>query len=290
MRKFALLVVACCAALPAAPAGAQVPPRADYGGGDVTDASPGRDFNGRAGDNAVSLRVGENGTTVQVAIVALHTCGRQGVFEVLAGEVTTVAPDGAFTLTTVRTIPRSNRDEERVTVAGKIQGPRAVGTFTTLTTDRRGKRLCRGSGTWAAIQPPALPADAAPPPAGAVLRGPMPVSGLLPFSVALRVSPDGKRVRRFNASVPWRCKAPRTSTTSYYTRSTTIRPDGSFTYDQPFRVTFTDAVERGRIRITGRFVNGGAVGTLEMTATARRKSGKLIERCRSGKRTWAAAP
>lgn len=287
MRKLALLVAACCAALPTA-ADAQVPAQGDYAGGDVVDASPGRSFNGRAGDSSVSLSVSEGGTSVQVAIVALHACGRRGAFEVLAGDVSPIGTDGSFSISTQRTVPRTRGTKESVTVAGRIEGPRATGTFTSQSVDRRGRRTCRGSGTWTAIQAPALPADAAPPPAGAVLRGPMPVSGQLPYAVSLRVSPDGRTVRRLNASIPWKCKAPGFSTTSYYARSTRIRPDGTFTYSEPFRVNYTDAVERGRIRITGRFVNGGVTGTLTMTATARRKSGKLIERCRSGKRAWSA--
>ena len=214
MRKLAVLVAACCAALPAS-AGAQAPPprpQGDYAGGDVVDAAPGRTFNGRAGDSAVSLSVGENGTTVQVAIVALQSCGRRGAFEVLAGDVSPIGADGTFTITTERTVPRSRGTKERMTVAGRFEGPKATGTFTSQSTDRRGKRICRGDGVWSAIVQPTLPADAAPAPAGALLRGPMPVSGMLPFAVVMRVAPYVKRIRRLVASVPWKCKGPDRST------------------------------------------------------------------------------
>ena len=290
MRRISLVLCALIAALiGAAPAAAQAPAAADYAGGNVVDADPGKRFNGRVGDSAVSLSVSENGSNIQAAIVVLHAC-RGGAYEVSSGGQAPVASDGTFSVPMRRTF-RDGRTKvsETATLTGKLEGARASGTLTS--TSRRDKRRCKGSATWTAVQPPRPSAAPTAPVVGALLLGVITRANRLPYQVLMRLTADGKRIRRMNLNLPWTCDG-RESVLTFYELGSAIRPDGTFTYTMPFVGRFSRTIERGRVRVNGQFTADGATGTVEVSSTVRSRRGKrgVIDRCKSGRRVFAAIP
>ena len=273
----------------AAPAAAQAPADADYAGGNVVDADPGKRFNGRVGDSAVSLSVTDNGGDIQAAVVVLHACGG-GAYEVSNGGMAPVASDGTFRVPMRRTFRDGRtRVTETVTLIGKLEGPRASGTLTS--TSRRGKQRCKGSTTWAAVQPPQPAAAPTAPVVGALLLGVITRANRLPYQVLMRLTADGKRIRRMNLNLPWTCDG-RESVLTFYELGSAIRPDGTFTYSAPFTGRFSRTIERGRVRVNGQFTADGATGTVEVSSTVRSRRGKrgVVDRCKSGRRVFAAIP
>lgn len=290
MRRLLVLPCALIATLAgAAPAAAQAPADADYAGGNVVDADPGKAFNGRAGDSAISLSVTENGSSIQAAVVVLHPC-RGGAYEVSNGGQAAVANDGTFAVPMRRTFRDGRtRVTETVMLAGKLEGPRASGTVTSAST--RGKQRCSGSTTWTAVQPPKPAGAPTAPVAGALLLGVITRANRLPYQVLMRLTADGKRIRRMNLNLPWTCDG-REGVLTFYELGSAIGPDGRFTYTAPFRGTFARTTERGRVRVTGQFTADGATGTVEVSSTVRSRRGKrgVVDRCKSGRRSFTAIP
>jgi hypothetical protein len=286
MRRIstALLVTGTLLTVPST-AAAVVPPDTRYAGGDVADKPPGRDFPGRAGDNVVTLRTIGTGQ-VQAGATVLHACGRE-VGQAIGSDTAAIAPDGAFTVQ-ARSTDRVGRTRvvTRVTISGTIDGNRATGTVVS-STSVRGRRICRGSAPFTSITPPQVSETPAAAPGGAVLRGGLNVSSFSPYEVAFRVAPDGASVSRFLFGAPWRCNG-RSGALSFYERGAGIGPDGTFRIVNPYQIRSGGTVERGRVVITGRFVEGGASGTIEASSRTTRR-GRTISRCVSGSRTWTAA-
>lgn len=62
-----------------------------------------------------------------------------------------------------------------------------------------------------------------------------------------------------------------------------VGPDGSFALRERFRIPYTDAVERFRVRVDGRFSATGVSGSLRVTSVARsRRTGRVVDRCDTG--------
>jgi hypothetical protein len=288
-----MVLVACCAtALVAEPAGAQVPGNTAWGGGEIVDKPPGRGFIGRAGDANVSLRTSTDATAVTVGAAVLLP-RRGGSCQVIGFGTVQLASDGSFSVTDRRTLP-GTRERTVVTVTGKIEGQRATGRVVGSMRTRGGRRICSGTTTFTSLAIGALPGDAPPPapaPAGAVLRGLIEGLASAPFDIVLRVAPDGRSFTRFNMVVPWKCRRLEAVDQALYEIGGPIRDDGTFRIVNRYTMPYSDATERGTVRLSGRFVSGGVVGTINVTEVARSRKGRkrVIDRCASGTRAFRAA-
>jgi hypothetical protein len=138
------------------------------------------------------------------------------------------------------------------------------------------------------VTKPALAPDAAAPPAGGVVRGVLGTKAFSPYEFVMRVAPDARRVVRAVFATPLRC-GRRSTANVFYERGAAIRADGTFRIVNRYRIRLGGGrVELGRTVISGRFVAGGATGTLSVSSTTRR-GGDVTGRCRSGSRRWSAA-
>ncbi|MDQ3722890.1 MAG: hypothetical protein M3376_07465, partial [Actinomycetota bacterium] len=69
-----------------------------------------------------------------------------------------------------------------------------------------------------------------------------------------------------------------------------VAADGSFREVERFKTTFTDVIVRTTVVLRGQFdAAGGATGKLAVTERyASRKSGKRVDTCTTGTRSWSA--
>jgi hypothetical protein len=273
-------------AVTATDATAQAPPNADFAGGAASGAGSVPD-----GSSEIGIKVDGSGTRATVRAVAVRACSRGRSTEGESAGTVTVAPDGTFSgALTRRRQARAVGFSIRVTVAGRIEAGRATGSIRVVTR-RRGRPYCSGEVPFDARPAPVLSGDPAPVPAGAVLVGRTSGRSGGPFGFNLRVSADGRRIERVVTT--WRegCRAVRRTEETNYSPTIAIRPDGTFTKTERFTVRFSDATQRVTVVTTGRFVAGGATGTLRARSTARsRRTGRVIDRCDTGALTWSAVP
>lgn len=281
LRLLSLAVVSGLAV--AAPATAQVVPGAEYAGGHV---SPGRSS---VGSSEVGLRVDPAGANVAIRAVASIPCRRDGS-EGAASGAGPLAPDGSFRVTLSRRTQRAVQGFRATLVAaGRIAADRVSGTLQVVSR-QNGRVRCRGSVPFSARTAPALSEQPAPPPAGAVLLGRTSARAGGPFALNLRVNAAGNRIERVVVGYRVGCRSDRGLEETNYSPPMAIRPDGTFTHTERFTLRFRDADERVTVVTTGRFVDGGAIGTIRARAVARTRRGRLVERCDSGTLRWSAAP
>jgi len=212
-----------------------------------------------------------------------------------AGELrrrVTLAADGSFSVTaTVRDRAREDRRARRIArmvVAGRVAGTAGTGTASARLTFRRGGRVvgrcASGSRLWQVRAPVPEPVAGAAPRANAAYYGVTSQAG----AFALQVGGAGRRVRI--AVFDYRLTCRRASfETSNLTPGGPIAADGTFRLRERFTLRFADATERFRVRVDGRFTPNGANGTLSVNSVARSLAGRVIDRCRTGRVTFAAA-
>jgi len=289
MRRLSLAVAIPFPALgtAAAPAVA-APPNTWYGGGEVVAAEAGKDFPGRAGDSNVSLVTGKDASKLDVAASAIVACPDGNTREVYGSGDATVGADGSFTLTERRT---SGKGEDRfvteLSLTGRFESDqRASGTITASSTGEG--KTCSGPATFVSTTlPKKLGRKPVAPPANTVLRGLVGGTGL--FDVVLRTSADAKRVVRANFTLPWRCNGKKGDDV-FYEPGAAIRSNGTFTIDERWTTKYSNGTERGRVVVRGVFVSGGVLGTVRATTTTKSKRGRVLGRCTSGSRGFAAVP
>ena len=282
---FAVAAIAAMA-LSAAPAAGQVPADTSYGGGEIVNQPPGRSFPGRAGDANVSVRTSADGTAATAGGTLVVPCRGRGTTRAVGVGTQPVGVDGSFTINEKRNLGRGVTTD--VTITGRIEGNKVTGEAVAAVADR-GRQVCSGRVPYVSYAVPPLGPAPAPPPAGGVLRGLVTGEASAPYDIAMRLAADGRSVLRVNFSAPVRCRSGRGDEV-YYEPGGTIRRDGSFRIVNRWFLTFSDAVERGVTRIEGRFVNGGVVGTVSVTTTARSRKGRkrVVDRCSTGKRAFRA--
>jgi hypothetical protein len=106
----------------------------------------------------------------------------------------------------------------------------------------------------------------------------------------LRVDGRGKRIRTAIFQHRRRCQTGRYSQTNI-SPGARIRSGGSFARTEHFAIGFSNAIERFRVRMRGQFTPNGVKGTISVTSVARaRRTGRVIDRCRTGTIGFAAAP
>jgi hypothetical protein len=76
-----------------------------------------------------------------------------------------------------------------------------------------------------------------------------------------------------------------------HTPSTPIRPDGSFSRSEKYTLHYRDGSrDTFRVAFAGRFVSGGASGTLSARFQRTGRYGKRSKPCVSGPQTWTVTP
>jgi hypothetical protein len=263
MRALAAALV--CLALPAAANAA------DYGGGTAPDSVR------RADDELtlVAFRMADDGSG-RASIAVATPCGA-----IRARPQIGLAADGTFSVDVGR-----GTEERRTEIAmsGQIVGPVASGTVRATVAVRRRRRVVQrcdsGVREWNARAAGAVAA-----PAGAFygLTG----QTSRPFPLVLSVA--GSRVRA--AAFDYRVDCRRGG---YELENVTpgghLAADGTFSLDERFSRTFREGRERFRVQVDGQVTATGATGTLSVTTVLRSPSGRVIDRCRTGRRAFSALP
>ncbi len=249
---------------------------ADYGGGTAPDSVR------RANDQLtlIGFRMADDGSG-RASVKVAAGCG-----VAKAARDIGLAADGTFTVDTVETErqPRGVRQRSEITLTGQIVGPVASGTVRARVTFRRGNRVVErcNSGTrqWNARGAGAVAA-----PAGAFYG--LTDQTTRPFPFVLGVG--GSRVRV--AAFDYRMKCRRGGFEwENITPGGRIAADGTFSLDERFSRRWREGRERFRIRVAGQVTATGATGQVEVSSVVRSQSGRVIDRCATGRRTFSALP
>lgn len=263
------------------PAAAQA---TDYGGGTAPESvsKTGRQL----------TLVGIRTTNTGVARVRIGVSARCG-FSRLRHPVR-LNPDGTFGFN-VRVQPhrlrenRSVRQFARIVMNGQVAGTTASGTASVRIVNRRGGRVisrCRsGQRPWQARIHAAERVAGAPAPNGAYYG--LTDQSRVPFPLVMRVSPNARRVRVTVFDYRQRCGNGFWEWNNV-TPSGAIRSDGTFRLRERFTFYWADGPERYRVRIDGRFTPAGVHGTLSVRSVHRSPSGRVLDRCRTGRVSFAA--
>ena len=269
MRALAAAALVCLA-LPAAAHAA------DYGGGTAPDSVK------RANRQLtlIGFRMADDGTgTVSVKVAA--GCGVAATAEEIG-----LAADGTFALEDTERFRRPGgvRQISKVTLSGQMVGPVASGTVRGVVTFRRGGRVVErcdsGDREWNARA------------AGAVAASTGAFYGLTdetsrPFPIVLSVA--GPRVRVAAFEYDARCRRG-----GYQWENITpggaLAADGTFSLRERFSRTFREGRERFRVKVDGQVTPTGVTGTVSVSSVLRSPSGRVLDRCRTGRRTFTALP
>jgi hypothetical protein len=249
---------------------------ADYGGGTAPDSV--RRANGQL--TLVGFRMADDGSGRAIVKVAAG-CGAAKATRDIG-----LAADGTFTLEATETKPVGGgvRRRSEITMAGQIVGPVASGTVRARVTFRRGGRVVErcSSGTrmWNARA-----AGAVTPPASAYYG--LTDQTARPFPIVL--STGGSRVRVAAFDYGMRCRRG-----GYEWENITpggpLAADGSFSLRERFSRRWDEGRERFRVKVDGQVTATGAGGTLSVTSVLRSPSGRVRDRCTTGRRTFTALP
>ena len=249
---------------------------ADYGGGTAPDSVK------RANRQLtlVGFRMADDGSGRAIVKVAAG-CGAAKAARDIG-----LAADGTFTLEATETVRVGGgvRQRSEITMSGQIVGPVASGTVSARVTFRRGGRVLErcNSGTrqWNARAAGAVT------PAGAAYYGLSDVAAR-PFPIVLSVG--GSRVRVAAFDYRMRCRR-----SGYEWENITpggaLAADGTFSLRERFSRRYDEGRERFRVKVDGQVTATGASGTLSVTSVLRSPSGRVLDRCTTGRRTFSALP
>jgi len=249
---------------------------ADYGGGTAPDSV--RRANAQL--TLIAFRMADDGTG-RAAVKVAAGCG-----VAKAARDIGLAADGTFMVDTVETdrLPGGLRQRSEITMTGQIVGPVASGTVRARVTFRRRGRVVErcdsGDREWNARAAGAVAA-----PAGAYygLTGQTGRPFPLVLSVAgsrVRVAAFDYRMRCLRGGYEWENITP----------GGRIAADGTFSLRERFTRTWREGRERFRVRIDGQVTPTGVSGTLSVTSILRSPSGRVIDRCTTGRRAFTALP
>ena len=221
-----------------------------------------------------SLVVRDNGT-VRARLVFPYSCRGHRSFY-LRAYLNGRANGAAFTATGstngLRGAPRI-----RFTLTGTLAADGGTGKI------RLRARGCRGYTRSVVLRTPSAPAGAPaiPAPNSLLIGFTSQKSGGTVLPVILRVAKNGRVYAIWHASVD--C-GPGNIQRVDLTPTRKINPDGTFGGTQRYRIRYSDGTsELYRVSFKGRFLAGGATGTLRMTVTE-----KGYKPCVTGTQTWAA--
>lgn len=203
-------------------------------------------------------------------------------------------PDGTFAFAVNVQAHRlrenqSVRQRARIAMSGQLSGTTASGTARARIVQRRGGRVvarCRsGDRPWQARVASADATASGAQPNGAYFG--LTSQRRVPFPLVLRVSPNARRVRVTVFDYRQRCGNGFWEWENI-TPSGAIRSDGTFRLRERFTFRWTEGPERYRVRVDGQFTPSGVHGTLSVTSVLRSTGGRVLDRCRTGRVTFAA--
>jgi hypothetical protein len=263
------------------PAAAQA---TDYGGGTAPDS-----FNRTKGRlTLVGIRTNDTGRA-QIRVGVSARCGITRLRYPVQ-----LNPDGTFAFA-VNVQPHRLRDNQsvrqraRIAMSGQVTGTTASGTARARIVQRRGGRViarCRsGNRPWQARVASAETMPASTQPNGAYFG--LTSQRRVPFPIVLRVAPNARRVRVAVFDYRQRCRKGFWEWENI-TPSGPIGSDGRFRLRERFTFRWTEGPERYRVRVNGQFTPSGVHGTLTVTSVLRSHSGRVLDRCRTGRVTFAA--
>jgi hypothetical protein len=287
--RLMVAMVAAGAGWGAAPAAA-APLAGDYGGGAI---APGFTYAKGGRFVFVGARVDPGLGRVLVNARVSARCGSADITRRVA-----LAADGSFTLrATVREkvqFVRRRTKSFRIVVFGRLDGAAGSGNARAKVTYRRNGRVqsrCTIRPQGFQLRARSAESGAGAARAGTVYNGLTGQRANRPRPFLLRVSRNGHRVVTSIFQYRRSCLGGRRYSLSNISPGARIRADGSFSRSERFSIPFSNAVERFRVRVHGRFTPGGVSGTLSVTSIARRRSdGAVIDRCRTGRVGFSAQP
>ena len=106
-----------------------------------------------------------------------------------------------------------------------------------------------------------------------------------PFPLVLGVA--GSRVRMAAFAYGARCRRSGFEWENI-TPGGPLAADGTFSLRERFSRTFREGRERFRVKVDGQVTATGATGSLSVTSVLRSPGGRVIDRCRTGRVTFAA--
>jgi hypothetical protein len=252
----------------ALPASAQA---TDYGGGTAPDSVARADRQ----LTLVGFRMADDGSGRVIVKVAAG-CG-----VAKATRDVGLAADGTFALETTQ---RDGRQRPEITLSGRIVGLVAGGTVRARVTFRRGGRVVErcdsGTREWSARAPGA--ASAAP---GGAYYG-LTSQTARPFPFVLSVA--GSRVRV--AAFDYRMRCDRGGFEWENITPGGRIAQGTFSLYEQFSRRWREGRERFRVRLEGEITASGASGTLSVSSVLRAPGGRVLDRCSTGRQTFAAVP
>jgi hypothetical protein len=248
----------------------------DYGGGTAPDSVR------RANDQLtlVAVRMADDGSG-RVGVKVAAGCGVAKVDRTIG-----LAADGTFTLETTERerVGGGVRQRSEITMSGQIVGAVAGGTVRARVTFRRGGRVLErcdsGARQWNARAAGATSGSAP------AYYGLTSQSGR-PFPIVLSVG--GSRVRVAAFDYRMRCRRGGFEWENI-TPGGPIAPDGTFSLYETFSRRWREGRERFRVRVEGQVTATGVSGHVGVTSVLRSRSGRVIDRCATGRQTFSALP
>ncbi len=196
------------------------------------------------------------------------------------------AADGTFTFDVTKTVDVGGgvRQRSEITMSGQFVGPIASGTVSARVTFRRGGQVVEkcNSGTreWNARA------------AGAAAASSGAYYGLTaqtgrPFPIVLSVGGSRVRVAAFDYGM--RCRQGGYEWANI-TPGGPLAADGTFSLREDFSRRYHQGRERFRVKVDGQATPTGVTGTLSVTSVLRSPSGRVLDRCSTGRRTFSGLP
>jgi hypothetical protein len=250
----------------------------DYGGGTAPDSV--RRANGQL--TLIGFRMADDGTGQAIVKVAAG-CGVAKATRDIG-----LAADGTFTLETTERdrVGGGVRQSSEITLSGQIVGAVASGTVNARVIFRRKGRVVErcdsGTREWNARLAGATGAGS--PPGG--YYGLTSQTGR-PFPLVLTLA--GSRVRVAAFDYRMRCRRGGFEWENI-TPGGRLAADGSFSLRERFSRRWREGRERFRVKVDGQFTPGGVSGTVSVTSILRTPGGRVLDRCTTGRRTFAAIP
>jgi hypothetical protein len=247
---------------------------ADYGGGTAPDSV--RRANQQL--TLIAFRMADDGSG-RASVKVAAGCGVAKATRAIA-----LAADGTFTIETTvrRRVGGGVRQRSEIAMTGQIVGPVASGTVRARVTFRRAGRVVErcGSGTreWNAR------AAGAATPAGAAFYG-LTNQTARPFPIVVSVSSSRVRVAAFDYGM--RCRRGGFEWENI-TPGGPIAADGTFSLHERFTRRWPAGRERFRVRLEGQVTATAVSGTVSVSSVLRSRSGRVIDRCTTGRRTFSA--
>jgi hypothetical protein len=247
---------------------------ADYGGGTAPDSA-------RRADEQLTLiafRMADDGSG-RMAVKVAAGCGLAKAARDIG-----LAADGTFTVDAVERerLAGGVRQRSQITLTGQMVGPVASGTVRARVTFRRRGRVVErcdsGDREWNARAAGATGA-----PAGALYG--LTSQTERPFPLVLSVGGPRVRVAAFDYGM--RCRRGGFEWENI-TPGGPIAADGTFSLRERFTRQWREGRERFGVKVDGQVAATGASGTLSVTSILRSRSGRVLDRCTTGRVAFAA--